>query len=79
MSSEDYAIFSGNLPVNSRPFLTRMNTILENNDCTSPRDLPEHELNKFKSNLWMVMYQTFNTQLGDIRMFELWRSLNDKL
>jgi hypothetical protein len=78
MKKEDQAMFSDSLPVNALPFLNRMVEILEENNTNTPAGLPEAEKDKFRSNLWIVLYQTHG-QLFKLDHYDEFKYLSDKL
>jgi hypothetical protein len=78
MSKEDYAMFNDALPVNALPFLNRMVEILEGNKTNTPAGLSESEKDKFRANLWIVLYQTHG-QLFKLDHYDEYKYLDEKL
>ena len=78
IKSEDKAMFEDSLPVNSIPFLKRMLEILEEGETNTPRTLSEEDLLKFKSNLYIILGQTF-TQLFQIDSLDLFTKIREKM
>ncbi len=78
MDRRDTAMFESALPCNSRPFVRRLDEILEANDTTSPDSLPKEELAKYKANLWLVMSHCFG-QLFRVDSMDLYTELQEEM
>jgi len=70
MRREDQAFRSITFPINSLPFIKRLEEILDENETNSPESLPEGELHKFKANLHITLSQTFG-QLYTVNAMDL--------
>jgi hypothetical protein len=78
MDRRDTAMFESSLPCNSRPFVRRLDEILEANDTTSPDSLPREELAKYKANLWLVITHTYG-QLFRLDSMDMYEEIGQEL
>jgi hypothetical protein len=75
LKREDTAMFSDGFPCNSRPFIKRMEEILEENRTSNPDSLDKVELAKYRANLFIVIAHCYG-QLFHLDSLDIHKELS---